>query len=65
MTHHCDPLRLYGAEQVPQTRKEAQPATPCPKAEATRQSMFMRLRDRLALSPAQAETLARIKFPCC
>lgn len=30
-----------------------------------RLSLLMRLRKQFALTPAQAETLARVKFPCC
>lgn len=27
--------------------------------------LFVALGNRLALTPAQAETLAKVKFPCC
>ena len=48
---------------------------PCPPEEPlpntgtpplpNRASLIERLRDRLTLTPDQADTLARVKFPCC
>ncbi|SPJ22683.1 hypothetical protein PAA8504_00480 [Palleronia abyssalis] len=46
------------------------PGNPCPAisntAPAGRYGSALRsLRDKFSLTPEQAETLARVKFPCC
>lgn len=65
MMQNCDPARVPDGEPPLLTSKDDRGADTCPTTTPLRRTVFMRLRDRLTLTPAQADTLACIKFPCC